>query len=118
MLPSFVSPRLSAECTAWHWVRPSSRSTVQVWAIAFPLIDQIVSLLAPPLCAVCGSACHTGAALCGRCDRDLATAPVVIEPGPPGVELAVAASPFEGSARAVVHGLKYARRLSLAGIAA
>jgi ComF family protein len=78
----------------------------------------MVSLLAPPLCAACGSACHTGAALCERCDRDLATAPVVIEPGPPGVDLAVAASPFEGPARAVVHGLKYARRLSLADIAA
>lgn len=42
----------------------------------------------------------------------------MIEPGPPGVDLAVAASPFEGPARRVVHGLKYARRLSLAGVAA
>jgi predicted amidophosphoribosyltransferase len=42
----------------------------------------------------------------------------VIEPGPPGVDLAVAASPFDGPARRVVHGLKYARRLSLAGVAA
>ncbi len=56
--------------------------------------------------------------LCERCDADLAAAPRVIEAGPPGVDLAVAASPFEGPARAVVHGLKYARRLSLAGVAA
>jgi predicted amidophosphoribosyltransferase len=42
----------------------------------------------------------------------------VIEPGPPGVDLAFAASPFDGVAREVVHGLKYARRLSLAGVAA
>jgi predicted amidophosphoribosyltransferase len=42
----------------------------------------------------------------------------VIERGPPGVDLAVSASPFDGVARLVVHGLKYARRLSLAGVAA
>jgi predicted amidophosphoribosyltransferase len=42
----------------------------------------------------------------------------VIEAGPPGVDLAVAASPFDGVARRVVHGLKYARRLSLAEVAA
>jgi predicted amidophosphoribosyltransferase len=34
------------------------------------------------------------------------------------VDLAVAAGPFEGPARRVAHGLKYARRLSLAGVAA
>jgi predicted amidophosphoribosyltransferase len=42
----------------------------------------------------------------------------VIESGPRGVDLAVAASPFDGVARDVVHGLKYARRLSLAKVAA
>jgi predicted amidophosphoribosyltransferase len=56
--------------------------------------------------------------LCERCDADLATALKVIEPGPPGVDLAIAASPFDGPARRLVHGLKYARRLSLAGVAA
>ena len=56
--------------------------------------------------------------LCGRCEADLAAAPRVIEPGPPGVDLAVAASPFDGVARSVVHGLKYARRLALADVAA
>ena len=42
----------------------------------------------------------------------------MIEPGPPGIDLAVAASPFDGPARRLVHGLKFARRLSLAGVAA
>jgi predicted amidophosphoribosyltransferase len=42
----------------------------------------------------------------------------VIEPGPTGLDLAVSASPFDGVAREVVHGLKYARRLSLAQVAA
>jgi len=56
--------------------------------------------------------------ICAGCDADLAAAPRVIEPGPPGVDLAIAASPFDGPARRVVHGLKYARRLSLADVAA
>lgn len=42
----------------------------------------------------------------------------MIEPGPTGIDLAVAASPFDGVAREVVHGLKYARRLALAEVAA
>ena len=42
----------------------------------------------------------------------------MIEAGPPGVDLAIAASPFDGPARRIVHGLKYSRRLALAGVAA
>ena len=42
----------------------------------------------------------------------------MIDPGPPGVDLAVSASPFDGAARRLVHGLKYGRRLALAGEAA
>ena len=53
-----------------------------------------------------------------RCAGELATAPRVIDPGPPGVDLAVSASPFDGAARRLVHGLKYGRRLALAGEAA
>jgi predicted amidophosphoribosyltransferase len=86
--------------------------------IASALVAQIASLLAPPLCGACGSPHPTEAVVCARCEADLAAAPRVIEPGPPGVDLAVAASPFDGVAREVVHGLKYARRLSLAGVAA
>jgi predicted amidophosphoribosyltransferase len=82
------------------------------------VIEQLISLVAPPLCASCGSARPLAAILCDCCHADLAAAPRVIEPGPPGVELAIAASPFEGPARLVVHGLKYARRLSLAAVAA
>lgn len=42
----------------------------------------------------------------------------MIEAGPPGVDLAIAASPFDGVARRLVHALKYGRRLSLAHLAA
>jgi predicted amidophosphoribosyltransferase len=86
-------------------------------AIASPF-EELVALAAPPMCAGCGEGCDPEAALCERCERDLAAAPRVIEAGPPAVDLALAASPFDGVAREVVHGLKYARRLSLAGVAA
>ena len=74
--------------------------------------------MAPPLCAACGSARALEAVICGRCEASLEAAPRVIEPGPPGVDLAIAAAPFDGVAREVVHGLKYARRLALAQVAA
>jgi ComF family protein len=75
-------------------------------------------MIAPPLCAACGAGRSPEVVLCKRCASDLAAAPPVIESGPPGLDLAVAASPFEGVAREIVHGLKYARRLSLARVAA
>jgi predicted amidophosphoribosyltransferase len=56
--------------------------------------------------------------VCTACERELAAATPLVEPGPPGVDLAVAASGFEGVARAVAHGLKFGRRLALAEVAA
>jgi predicted amidophosphoribosyltransferase len=94
----------------------SSRSTKRVAPAG--VLDSLASLVAPPLCAACGSARREGSVLCDPCETALACAPAVIESGPPGVDLAVAAGPFEGPARRVAHGLKYARRLSLAGVAA
>jgi predicted amidophosphoribosyltransferase len=87
-------------------------------SIARDLIEQFVSLLAPPLCAACGYERSLDEIVCESCARELATAPVVREAGPAGLDLAVSAAPFEGAARRVVHGLKYARRLSLARVAA
>jgi predicted amidophosphoribosyltransferase len=81
-------------------------------------LESIASLVAPPLCAACGSPRPAEAVICERCSVEVSTAPRVIDPGPPGVDLAVSASPFDGVARRVVHGLKFGRRLSLAGVAA
>jgi ComF family protein len=81
-------------------------------------LDSIASLIAPPLCAACGSPRPVDQVICERCGSELAAAPRVRDPGPPGVDLAVSASPFDGVARRVVHALKYGRRLSLAGVAA
>jgi predicted amidophosphoribosyltransferase len=102
----------------WHSTRPTSPPAGHDRAIAAALLEQIASLVAPPLCAACGSARAAAAILCEHCDEELATAPTVIDAGPACVDLAVSAAPFEGVARRVVHGLKYARRLSLADVAA
>lgn len=82
------------------------------------MLEQLVSLVAPPLCAACGAPLPPEAVVCDGCRTDLLAAPAVIDPGPPGLDLAVAASPFEGVAREIVHAIKYARRLALVDIAA
>jgi predicted amidophosphoribosyltransferase len=56
--------------------------------------------------------------LCDSCRGSLLFLPAFHLPPPPSVDLAVAACEFEGTARAIVHGLKYARRLRLAEVAA
>ena len=81
-------------------------------------IEQLISLVAPPFCAACAANRPVDSILCERCGQELATAPVILEFGPPGIDLAVVASPFDGVARRVVRGLKYARRLALARVAA
>src|SRR5262245_16606272 len=82
------------------------------------LTDQLISLLAPPLCAACGERRSLAEVICERCERELATAPKVVEPGPGGIHLVASVAPFEGVPRWIVHGLKYGRRLSLARVAA
>jgi predicted amidophosphoribosyltransferase len=42
----------------------------------------------------------------------------VTEPGPAGIDLLISVARYEGAARELVHGLKYGRRLGLAGLAA
>ena len=85
--------------------------------MASPLAE-LVSLLAPPLCAACGSPRGGEDVLCERCESELASARRVIDPGPPGIDRAISAAPFDGVARLIVHGLKFGRRLALAEPAA
>jgi predicted amidophosphoribosyltransferase len=100
----------------WHCARQSSASATDPRPVA-GFIEQLTSLVAPPLCAACGATRPPESVLCDRCEADLAAAPRVIDPGPPDVDIAVSASPFDGVAREIVHGLKYAHRLALAGVA-
>ena len=44
--------------------------------------------------------------------------PPGVAAGPPGVDLAVSAAPYEGAARLLAHGIKYGRRTGLAAVAA
>ena len=77
------------------------------------MLHRAWSLLAPPLCSVCGSATEAGEALCGRCARSLARArplSVIV----PGADWALAAADYEGTARATVSALKFRGRLSVA----
>ena len=82
------------------------------------LVAELASLLAPPLCAACAANRPDDGALCEPCKGELATAPRILEAGPYGIDLAISASPFEGVAKRLVHGLKFGRRLALAGVAA
>jgi predicted amidophosphoribosyltransferase len=82
------------------------------------IFGQLAAMVAPPLCAACEAATPEGVVLCEACEGSLALPARVIEAGPAAVDLAVAAAPFEGRARRVAIGLKYARRLSLARAAA
>ena len=127
MTPLGRAPCVVVDPTAWQWTQLSSVLGVDDRPIASAGpkrvalargLDSIASLVAPPLCAACGSQRPAEAVICERCSVDLAASPRVIDPGPPGVDLAVSASPFDGVARRVVHGLKFGRRLSLAGVAA
>jgi predicted amidophosphoribosyltransferase len=81
-------------------------------------LAELISLVAPPLCAACGSQRVGANLLCERCESELASASRVVEPGPPGIDRAVSAAPFDGVARLIVHGLKFGRRLALAEVAA
>src|SRR3954447_8180330 len=82
------------------------------------VLGQLAALIAPPLCAACGDAPSGDAVICQACGAALAPPARVIEAGPAGVDLAVAAAPFAGRARGVAIALKYARRLTLARVAA
>jgi predicted amidophosphoribosyltransferase len=127
MTPSVVPPVSWDDTTRWQWAQLSSGLRVDDRPIASTGpkrvalargLESIASLVAPPLCAACGAPRPAEVVICERCSVELATAPRVRDPGPRGVDLAVSASPFDGVARRVVHGLKYGCRLSLAGVAA
>jgi predicted amidophosphoribosyltransferase len=82
------------------------------------LVRQLVSVVAPPRCGCCERPSDAAEAICGRCRGELPATRALIEDGPAGISLAVAASPFDGVARGLAHGLKFGRRLGLAEAAA
>lgn len=81
-------------------------------------LASIAAILAPPRCGACGGGCGAGKDLCAICAAEIAAARPSVTAGPPGLDLAVSAAPYEGAARLLAHGLKYGRRTGLAGVAA
>jgi predicted amidophosphoribosyltransferase len=76
-----------------------------------------LSLLAPPLCAVCREPCAPEDPLCAGCSRAIRRGgpiPVAIA----GVDRALAACPYDGIPRRLVASLKFGSRLPLAHAAA
>ena len=81
------------------------------------MLRLLASLAAPPLCAICSTACGRDRVLCRRCAGALA-------PGFPsgasveGCDVACGAHPYRGTARALVGALKFSGRTALAAEAA
>jgi predicted amidophosphoribosyltransferase len=80
--------------------------------------SEILSLLAPPRCGICGASCHAKRSLCRSCNAGLLAARPLVGPGPAGIDAVVSAGPHEGAVRALAASLKFGRRLPLAGRAA
>ncbi len=75
------------------------------------------SILAPPLCSICGAACDADDALCRRCSTSLERLPALRGHVSGGLEI-VSAAPYDGVARELVRRLKFSARLTLAEVAA
>jgi predicted amidophosphoribosyltransferase len=80
-------------------------------------LRSLAGLIAPPRCAACGAGCEPAELLCADCAAALAANPV-LEPGPPGIALAVAAGGYHGRVREIAHALKFGRHIGLAREAA
>lgn len=81
------------------------------------MLRGLVSLIAPPLCGVCGEACRPSDPVCARCANEINGRPPLVL-AIPGVDEGWAATPYEGAPRRLVAGLKFGRRLALAAVAA
>jgi predicted amidophosphoribosyltransferase len=81
------------------------------------MLEELLALVAPPGCGVCGGGCEVRRRLCDRCEVALrAGAPV--RSAVPGVEETWSAAPYDGAARQLVSALKFRARIGLADDAA
>jgi ComF family protein len=73
---------------------------------------QAIALLVPPRCAVCATPCAATEVLCAGCEAGLrASQPIRL--AVPGLDLTLAAAPYEGVARELVRALKFDARIAL-----
>jgi ComF family protein len=81
------------------------------------MLSELLGLLVPPRCALCGRGCSARDQLCESCGSGLSR----LRPRPtaiPGVDHAWSAAPYEGLARELVAALKFGARIGLARPAA
>jgi predicted amidophosphoribosyltransferase len=81
------------------------------------MLAELLGLVVPPRCAVCGRECGLREQLCEGCEsglRGLAPCSTVV----PGLDTTWSAAPYEGIARDLVVALKFGGRLPLARRAA
>lgn len=81
------------------------------------MLAELLGLLVPPRCALCGRGCSSRAQLCEGCALRLAHLRPRLA-AIPGVDRAWSAAPYEGAARELVVALKFGARLGLARPAA
>jgi predicted amidophosphoribosyltransferase len=81
-------------------------------------LGQLLSLLAPPRCAACGSSCPAASLLCGACEGSLDAMPRPAAVELPGLDCAWAAEPHDGVARELVAALKFRGLLPVAELMA
>jgi ComF family protein len=81
------------------------------------MLRAVTSLVAPPLCALCGAPCDYPDAICRTCDRSVSGLDSTRTILPGGLEV-ISAAPYEGIARRLVTKMKFSARLALAEVAA
>ena len=81
------------------------------------MLDQLVALIAPPACGVCGDGCDVGLRLCERCESALRRLAPVWS-AIPGIDRTWSAAPYDGGARELVAALKFGARVGLAELLA
>jgi len=86
-------------------------------ATIMAVLRAVTSLVAPPLCALCGEPCDLPDMLCRTCDRGVSALHATRTVLPAGLEV-ISAAPYEGIARRLVTKLKFSARLALADVAA
>ena len=81
------------------------------------MLEEVLALVAPPACAVCGAGCELRRRMCDRCEASLRRlAPV--RSAVPGLDEVWSAAPYDGIARHLIGALKFGARVALAEEAA
>lgn len=81
------------------------------------MLEEVVALIAPPGCAVCGGACELRRTVCDGCELALQRTRAVWS-AVPGVDRVWSAAAYEGAARQLIGALKFGSRIALADEAA